>query len=202
VVIASNLSALWILIANSFMQHRSASGANGRAEMTDFMALITNPNVWLQWPHVSSPASSRGVLRAGHQRVALRRKTSPDFFTRSFKIGTVAAMIGAVFVIFVGHAQAAHGADSADEDGLGRSIVQHRAAGVVLAADHRRFAGQRSLRHSHSRHLGLLSCNNFTCDEGHQRPAGRYSQQFGADDYVPQLAWTYWVFESWWAPAS
>ena len=50
-----NLSAFWILVANSFMQNPVGYkiAANGRAEMTDFFAVMTNPNVWLQWPHVA-----------------------------------------------------------------------------------------------------------------------------------------------------
>ncbi len=55
VALAANISAFWILVANSFMQnpigYRIAE--SGRAEMTDFFALIANPNVWLQFPHVA-----------------------------------------------------------------------------------------------------------------------------------------------------
>ena len=46
VAIGSNLSALWILIANSFMHEPmgyAINQATGRAEMTDFGAIITNP---------------------------------------------------------------------------------------------------------------------------------------------------------------
>ncbi|MGD8489861.1 MAG: cytochrome ubiquinol oxidase subunit I, partial [Anaerolineae bacterium] len=53
VAIGSSLSALWILIANSFMQQPVGYVLrNGRAEMTDFGALISNPHVWMQFPHV------------------------------------------------------------------------------------------------------------------------------------------------------
>ena len=89
-------------------------------------------------------ASARGICGA---------RPTPISLPAPSRLAAVAAVIGAIFVIFVGHcASAAHGADAADEDGLGGSVVQHRAAGVVLAADHRRSAGQGSLCHSHSRH--------------------------------------------------
>ena len=59
--IGSNLSALWILIANSFMQQPVGYVLhNGRAEMTDFWALVTNPHVWVQFPHVFSGAMATG----------------------------------------------------------------------------------------------------------------------------------------------
>jgi len=53
VAIGSNISAFWILVANSWMQEPVGYVIrNGRAEMVDFGALLTNPHVWLQWPHV------------------------------------------------------------------------------------------------------------------------------------------------------
>jgi cytochrome d ubiquinol oxidase subunit I len=53
VAIGSTLSAFWILVANSFMQEPVGYAiSGGRAELTDFVALITNPNVWVQFPHV------------------------------------------------------------------------------------------------------------------------------------------------------
>ncbi len=46
VALASNISALWILMANSFMQHPVGyTLENGRAVMSDFWALLTNPNL-------------------------------------------------------------------------------------------------------------------------------------------------------------
>ena len=52
VAIGSNLSAFWILVANSFMQHPVGYAIeNGRAIMTDFMALITNPYVIGEMSH-------------------------------------------------------------------------------------------------------------------------------------------------------
>lgn len=51
VVLGTNISALWILIANSFMQEPVGyTLRHGRAEMTNFFALLTNPNVWVQYP--------------------------------------------------------------------------------------------------------------------------------------------------------
>jgi len=53
VAIGSNISALWILIANSFMQEPVGFVIrNGRAEMDDFAAVVFNPNIWVQFPHV------------------------------------------------------------------------------------------------------------------------------------------------------
>src|SRR5690349_8259074 len=94
VVLGSNLSALWILIANSFMQEPVGfTVRNGRAEMTDFGALLTNPNVWVQFPHVLMGGLVTGSffvlgICAYH---FLRGKGDLDLFRRSAQIGMVAA---------------------------------------------------------------------------------------------------------------
>ena len=64
VAFGSNLSAFWILVANSFMQHPVGyTIANGRAEMTDFFALVTNPYVVGQYAHtVLSGIVTAGVI--------------------------------------------------------------------------------------------------------------------------------------------
>ncbi len=44
VAIGANISAMWIMIANAFMQHPVGYAiTDGRAELTDFSQVITNP---------------------------------------------------------------------------------------------------------------------------------------------------------------
>jgi cytochrome d ubiquinol oxidase subunit I len=198
VVLASNLSALWILIANSFMQEPVGYVIrNGRAEMTDFMALITNPNVWVQWPHVFfAGLVTAAFFVLGISAWHLRRKSNPDFFLRSFKIGTVAALIGAIFVIFVGHAQGQHMVQTqpmkmAAAEAL-YTTEQPASFSLLTIGD---LQGKEVFAIRIPGILSLLSCNNFTCEvKGINELQAQYAQQFGADDYVPPLAWTYWSF--------
>ncbi len=200
VVIASNLSALWILIANSFMQEPVGYAIrNGRAEMTDFLALLTNPNVWVQWPHVFlSGLVTAGFFVLGVSAWHLRRKTNPDFFTRSFKVGTVAAVIGAVFVIFVGHAQAQHMVRTqpmkmASAEAL-YNTEQPASFSLLTIGD---LQGKEVFAIRIPDILSLLACNNLTCEvKGINDLQAEYTQQYGADDYVPPLAWTYWGFRA------
>jgi cytochrome d ubiquinol oxidase subunit I len=52
VAIGSNLSAIWILIANAWMQVPVGYALrNGRAELTDFVAIVLNERVLAQAPH-------------------------------------------------------------------------------------------------------------------------------------------------------
>lgn len=57
VALASNLSALWIIIANAWMQHPVGfTIRNGRAELTDFWAVVSQPFAIQQYLHTISGA--------------------------------------------------------------------------------------------------------------------------------------------------
>ena len=52
VAIASNLSAYWIIAANAWMQHPVGYEIrNGRAELTDFLAVVTQPYAITNYLH-------------------------------------------------------------------------------------------------------------------------------------------------------
>ena len=109
VAIGSNLSSLWILVANSFMQNPVGYAIrNGRAEMTDFWALLGNPNVWYQFPHVvTAGLSVGGFLIMGFSAWHLLKKKpgNKEFFTLSFKWAASFALVGSILVGLIGHAQ-------------------------------------------------------------------------------------------------
>ncbi len=110
VAIGSNLSALWILIANSFMQEPVGYVVrNGRAEMVDFFALVKNPNVWVQFPHVlTAGITTAGFVVLGLSAVLILRGKQEEWVKRSFKAGALWGLIGVVLVIIFGHSQAQH----------------------------------------------------------------------------------------------
>ncbi len=107
VAIGSNLSALWILIANSFMQHPLGFAMeNGRAVMTDFGALLTNPYLWTQFPHTVFSGFTTGaffVLAISAYHLFRRHET--DFFRRSFQVASIFGVLAIFLVILVGHSQ-------------------------------------------------------------------------------------------------
>ncbi len=108
VAFGSNLSAFWILVANSFMQQPVGYVLrNGRAEMTNFFALITNEHVLLQFPHVLlSGVATAGFFVLGISAYHLfRRESDQEAFGRAFRIAAIYALIGALLVIPVGHLQ-------------------------------------------------------------------------------------------------
>jgi len=111
VALGANVSALWILIANSFMQEPVGYVLrNGRAEMDNFWELITNPHVGVQFPHVLfSGVATAAFFVLGISAWHLLRKTEhQEFFQRSARMAAIYGAIGVVAVALVGHSQAQH----------------------------------------------------------------------------------------------
>lgn len=107
VVIGSQFSAFLILVANSFMQQPVGYVVrNGRAEMSDFFALIASPHVWFQYPHVFfSGLTTAAFFVLGISAYHLRQKTGGAFFLRSFQIGLFCALMSSPLSVVTGHAQ-------------------------------------------------------------------------------------------------
>jgi cytochrome d ubiquinol oxidase subunit I len=105
VAIASNLSAVWILLANAFMQHPVGYVLrNGRAELDNFFAVLTNPFGWQQYVHTLSGAFTlAGFFLMGVSAYHLLKKQNVEFFTRSFKMGMFFALFFSVLVAAQGH---------------------------------------------------------------------------------------------------
>jgi cytochrome d ubiquinol oxidase subunit I len=104
VAIATNLSALWILLANGWMQKPVGYVLrNGRAEMVDFMAMVTNPYGLMKFAHtLVSGYVVAAFFVLGISAWHLLRKSNPDFFGKSFRIGAVFAVISIGLVLLSG----------------------------------------------------------------------------------------------------
>jgi len=200
VAIGSNLSALWILIANSFMQQPVGYALrNGRAEMDSFWALIANGHVWVQWPHVFTAAlATAGFFVAGIAAWHLRRRSDDlEVFRRSFRVGVIAALIGTALVMLVGHNQAQY---------MTRIQPMKMAAAEALWATEDPAAmslftigNEKERRDVFAiRVPGLLSFlahNRFTGEvKGIRDLQEEYVRTYGPGDYVPPVAVSYWTF--------
>lgn len=104
VALATNLSALWILIANGWMQNPVGYVINNaRAEMVDFWAVVTNPYAIYKFFHtVLSGWVVAGFFVLGVSAYHLLRKNEVEFFKKAFKIGAVFALISSVLVAAIG----------------------------------------------------------------------------------------------------
>jgi cytochrome d ubiquinol oxidase subunit I len=108
VAVATNLSAIWILLANGWMQHPVGFALrNNRAEMVDFVALVTNATGWRYFFHtVSGACLLAAFFVMGVSSWHLLRKNEIAFFSRSFKASATYAVIALVVVLFTGERSA------------------------------------------------------------------------------------------------
>lgn len=98
--IGTNLSALWILLANAWMQNPVGFVIrNNRAEMDDFLALVTNPYGWIKYSHtlLSGYALAAFVIM-GVSAWHLLRKNETEFFKRSFRMAAVWGFVASLIV--------------------------------------------------------------------------------------------------------
>ncbi|MGQ9813275.1 MAG: cytochrome ubiquinol oxidase subunit I [Dissulfurimicrobium sp.] len=104
VAIASNISALWILIANGWMQHPVGYAMrNGRAELENFITVITNRFAVIEFLHtVSGAYILAGFFVMGISAYHLLRRNETAFFKKSFSIAASFALIFALFEVFTG----------------------------------------------------------------------------------------------------
>jgi cytochrome d ubiquinol oxidase subunit I len=104
VAFATNLSALWILLANGWMQHPVGYVLrNGRAEMVDFMALLTNKYGILKFMHtVLSGYMVAAFFVMGIAAYHLLKKNNVEFFKRSFRMGATFGVVASVLVFLTG----------------------------------------------------------------------------------------------------
>ena len=109
VAIATNLSALWILLANGWMQHPVGYVIrNGRAEMVDFMAMVANPYGLLKFFHtVFSGYVVAAFFVMGVSAWHLLKKEPPDIFRRSFRAAATFGLVSSILVFLVGDFHAA-----------------------------------------------------------------------------------------------
>jgi len=201
VAIGANISALWILIANSFMQEPVGYALrNGRAEMADFGALITNPNVRVQFPHVFASGITTAAffvlgISAWH---LLRKAENREFFSRSFKMATIYGMIGIILVIFVGHSQAQHMVETqpmkmAAAEGLFNS-EDPASFSLITIGDWEQREEVFAIRLP--KMLSLLAYNKLEGEvKGINELQAYYESRYGPNrNYIPPVAATYWSF--------
>lgn len=200
VAIGANISALWILIANSFMQEPVGYVLrNGRAEMNDFFALLTNPHVWTQFPHVFfSGIATAALFVLGISAFHLLRKSDDKpVWHSSFRFAIVYGLIGVILVIMQGHTQAQHMVRNqpmkmAAAEALWDS-EDPAAMSLFTWGDEKNRRDVFAIRIPDM--LSILAYNRMTGEvQGINQLQAEYAQKYGPGDYVPPVAITYWTF--------
>ncbi|SOC57392.1 cytochrome ubiquinol oxidase subunit I [Ornithinimicrobium cerasi] len=107
------LSAYFILAANSFMQNPvgyTINEANGRAELTDFLAVLTNPVQLVTFPHVVAAAYMTGgafVLAFAIWHLSRTGTPAVDkpIYRKAAKLGAWTVLVASLVVIGSGDVQ-------------------------------------------------------------------------------------------------
>jgi len=200
VVLGSHISAFWILVANSFMQEPVGFVVrNGRAEMTNFFALLTNPNLWVQFPHVILAGWATGAFFIlGISAYHLVKKTGDqNIFRRSLYIGLGVALVSSILIATSGHVQAQHMVQiqpmkMAAAEALWNS-EEPASFSLFTIGNLNGTSDVFSIRVPYL--LSVLSYNNFTGKvEGINQLQAHYAQQYGSGNYVPPVPIVYWTF--------
>ncbi|NDJ36803.1 MAG: cytochrome ubiquinol oxidase subunit I [Chloroflexi bacterium] len=202
VAIASNISAYWILVANSWMQQPVGYEiVNGRAQMTDFVAILTNPNVLVQWPHVIFAS----ILTAAFFVLGISAyhllKDSPDIevFKKSFQYASILGVVSAVAVVVVGHTQAQHMVQTQPMKMAAAEALWNTEDPAAMSLF--TIGNEETLEDVFSIRLpgvlSLLAYNRFSGEvQGLNQLQAQYETLYGPGDYTPPIAISYWSFRT------
>jgi cytochrome d ubiquinol oxidase subunit I len=112
VSLGSMLSAVWIVVANSWMQtpagfHIVGDGMNARAEITDFWGMVFNPSSVVRLSHTLSGAWLAGAtLVLSVSAYYLLKKRHEGFAKASIKIALGLLLFASLFQLFTGERSA------------------------------------------------------------------------------------------------
>lgn len=200
VLLGTVLSAFWILTANSFMHHPVGfEYADGRAQMNDFVALLTNPQLWVQFPHVLSSAFATGAFFvAGVSAWKIWKKQQTDMFKKSFKISIIIATLSTVVVLLVGHQQALHLMTSqpmkmAAAEALYADSPDPAPFTVIakINTDDKITSNQIQIPYM----LSVLSFNKFSGQvQGMNEIQEHYEEKYGPGNYIPPVKTVFYSF--------
>lgn len=113
--IGAAISAIWILIANSWMQHPVGMEFNPdtvRHEMVDFWALVLNPVAITKFFHsVFSGWMTGAIFVIGISCWYLLKKRETRFALASIKVAAIVGIIGTFAVMFSGDRSGIHAAE-------------------------------------------------------------------------------------------
>ncbi len=125
VALASSFSAYWILAANSFMQHPVGyTIRNGRAELSDFLAVVTQKWALLEFFHVVGGSLMLAAFFVmGISAWHLARGNEVGLFKKSFSLAAVFAVVFSISVALSG-------------DISGQDVAEHQPAKLAAMESH------------------------------------------------------------------
>ncbi len=167
--------------------------------MVDFFALLGNPQLWYEFPHVLFGALLTGsFFVAGISAFKLLRKQQVHLFKSSFQIAIVVGLVSSILVALAGHSQAQHLMETQPMK-MAASEAQWETSGesapwtlfAVIDTDEHKNSGALEIPHLFS----ILAYNkiNGVVPGIHQLQA-EYEAKYGPGNYIPPVKTTFWSF--------
>ena len=202
VAFGSNLSAFWILVANSFMQHPVGYEIeNGRAVMTSFFDLVTNPYVAGEYFH----AFFAGITTAGFLVITVcawkiaTDEVSREMFLRTMRRAVLFALLGIFGVMGTGHLHAQYLVE-----GNPMKLASFEAlwetedpAPFAVVADINQAAGKNDSEILIPKMFSFMLYNSFSGEvKGINDLQKEYQAKFGNGNYIPDVKGMFWSFRA------
>ncbi len=194
------LSALWILAANSFMQEPVGFVMNnGRAEMNDFFAILQNPQLKVEFPHVVFGALATGAFFiAGVSAYKMLKKQELNIFRKSFNIAMIVGLLSGLGVAFSGHWQAQHLMESqpmkmAASEGLWEDSADPAPWTLFSILDVENQESRFNIEIPYA--LSYLTYEELEGSvPGMNTLQAEYEEKYGEGNYIPPVNATFWSF--------
>jgi cytochrome d ubiquinol oxidase subunit I len=219
VAISTNLSAFFILAANSWMQHPvGAVYKDGRAEMTSISAVLRNSTLWAAFPHtvtasfltagtVVTAIAAWWMVRLARTRKAEDLEKARTVYRPAVRLGVLVMVIAGAGLIYTGDSQ---GQLMFQQQPMKMASAEalcepspHGAAFSILS-----IGNLNNDCEGVTRILSIPGATSFLADRSFTAPIksvpelqAEYEQRYGATDaagkpidYSPNLALTYWSF--------
>ena len=201
VAFSSSLSAFWIIVANSFMQNPVGFAIqNGRAEMVDFVSLITNPYAASMYVHTwTSALATAGVLIVAVCAYQILAGRHTEMFKSCMKGGLVVAMVGLLSVMGTGHMQAQMIHDyqpmkSAATEAIW-DTVDPAPFYLTATIDEENGANTDGIKVDGA--LSALLYNKFEGEVvGMNQLQAEYVEKYGEGNYIPEVSALFWSFRA------
>lgn len=200
VAFASNLSAFWILVANSFMQHPAGFILNhGRAEMTDFFALIGNPYAIGEFTHTffSGVVTSGFLVLAVCAYKIVKKSPAQSAFVQCMKAGVLYTFIGLLAVMGTGHLHAQYLAQAQPMKLSSMEALWETAdpAPFAIVADINAEKKQNDMEIAVPGVFSFMLYNKPTGEvKGINELQKAASEQYGPGSYIPDVKGLFWSF--------
>jgi cytochrome d ubiquinol oxidase subunit I len=199
VAIGSTLSALWILIANVWMQHPVGYTINnGRAELTNFAEVIFNYPIFSHFPHVfSAGLVTVAFFMLGISAYHLLHRNEVELFKISFRMAAIIGVIGTIAVGIIGHTQ---GQELVDYQPMKLASMEalfntENPASLSILTIGNPFNDQLILNWRIPGALSFMEFNKFTGEvDGIIDLQAQYVHLYGPGNYTPPPVILYWSF--------